>query len=76
MPAAYQAFNVGKKLSTLELYTCILLILGYQESIIVGLTGASSQSISLAKSRANQKLFNEKGAVTLKYNLERLLEGF
>lgn len=71
MPVAYQAFNKDKKLSRLELYTCILLMLDYEESVIVGLTETSSQAVSTAKRRANQKLFNEKSAITLKYNIER-----
>ena len=73
MPAVYHAFSEQKKLSQLELHTCILLFLDFDESTIVRLTQASSQSVSTAKSRANMKLFGEKGAVTLKYNLNRLL---
>lgn len=76
MPAAYKAFHAGKKLSPLELYTCILLMLDYEESTIVGLTETSSPAVSTAKSRANQKLFGEKSAVTLKYNLERTISLF
>lgn len=76
MPAAYKAFHAGKKLSPLELYTCILLMLDYEESTIVGLTETSSPAVSTAKSRANQKLFGEKSAVTLKYNLEKTISLF
>ena len=73
MPATYQFFFDGKKLSPLELYTCILLLLDFEEGTIVGLTQSSSTTLSNAKSRANQKLFNEKSAVTLKYNLKSII---
>ena len=73
MPATYQFFFDGKKLSPLELYTCILLILDYEEGVIVGLTQTSSSAVSIAKSRANQKLFHEKSAITLKYNLKKVI---
>jgi tetratricopeptide (TPR) repeat protein len=72
MPAVYQIFFDGKTLSPLELYTCILLILDHEESVVVGLTQTSSSAVSIAKRRANQKLFKEKSATTLKYNLKRL----
>ena len=72
LPAVYQFFFDGKALSPLELYTCILLILDYEEGVIVGLTQTSSSAVSIAKRRANQKLFKEKSATTLKYNLKRL----
>ena len=62
-----------KKLSELELRTCILLILDFEEGAIVGLTQTSSAVVSIAKRRANQKLFNEKTATTLKYNLKKLI---
>jgi len=73
LPATYQFFFDGKKLSPLELYTCILLILDFEEGAIVGLTQTSNAAVSNAKSRANQKLFNEKSAVTLKYNLKSIV---
>jgi len=73
MPATYQFFFEERKLSRLELYTCILLILDFDESAIVGLTQSSSSAISIAKGRANSKLFHETGAKRLKYNLKRLL---
>ena len=76
MPATYRMLNKNKKLSSLELNTCILLLLDYEESTIVGLTGTSSQSVSIAKRRANMKIFNEKSAVTLKYYLKRLIKHY
>lgn len=71
MPATYEFLFSGKKLSQLELYTCILLTLDYEEGTIVGLTQTSSPAVSIAKSRVNQKLFKEKSAATLKFNLKR-----
>lgn len=73
MPAMCQFFLDDKKLSPLELYTCILLILDFGGSAIVGLTQSSSSAISIAKSRANSKLFRETSAKRLKYNLKRLI---
>ena len=69
MPLTYKRFADGGKLSTLELRTCILLLLGYDEKTIVGLTDTSSQVISTAKARANKKLFGIKSAISLKSNL-------
>lgn len=73
MPAAYQFFAKGNPLSQLELYTCILLLLDYEEGVIAGLTKSSSSTVSIAKRRANQKLFNEKSATLLRYNLKRII---
>jgi hypothetical protein len=73
MPLFYRFLFDGKKLSTLELHTCILVLLDYDEGVIAGLTESSSSAISIAKGRANMKMFNEKGAITLKYNLKKLI---
>ena len=73
MPALCHFFNSEKKLSMLQLYTCILLILDYDEGEIAGLTDSNNSIISIAKRRANEKLFKEKSAKTLKYNLKRLI---
>ena len=72
MPTTYERFYAGRKLSPLELRTCILLILGYPESVIVKMTEKSPQAVTTAKTRANEKLFGQKGAHTLKSNLLRL----
>jgi hypothetical protein len=50
-----------------------LVLLDYDEGVIAGLTESSSSAISIAKGRANMKMFNEKGAITLKYNLKKLI---
>ena len=68
MPALFNIFSQGK-LSPLELNTCILLLLNFPEGTISGLTNTTSQSVSTAKRRANQKLFQVTGAHTLKNNL-------
>ena len=73
MPALSQFFHSEKKLSMLQLHTCILIILDYEEGEIAGLTNSDKSTISIAKSRANEKLFKEKSAITLKYNLKRLI---
>ncbi|MBR1447464.1 MAG: hypothetical protein IJ588_01805 [Prevotella sp.] len=72
MPATYEQFCAGRKLSPLELRTCILLILGYPENIIVKMTEKSPQAVTTAKTRANEKLFGQKEAHSLKSNLLRL----
>ena len=71
MPATYERFCSGRKLSTLELRTCILLILDYPEATIVKMTEKSSQAITTAKTRANDKLFGLHEAHSLKSNLLR-----
>ena len=73
MPAAYKVLTKEKKLSPLELRVCILLILDFEDSSIVYLTDSISQTISNTKSRANKKIFKEKGAQTLRANLLRMI---
>ena len=72
MPVTYNTLAKEKKLSPLELHVCILLILDFTDSSIVYLTGSISQTITNAKSRANKKVFNEKGAQTLKASLLKI----
>lgn len=72
MPTTYERFCAGRKLSPLELRTCILLILGFSEGIIVKMTEKSPQAVTTAKTRANEKLFGQKEAHSLKSNLLRL----
>lgn len=69
MPSAYKILAKDKKLSPLELHVCILLILNFEDCSIVNLTNSISQTVTTAKSRANKKIFNEKGAQTLKAGL-------
>ena len=71
MPAAYDRFTTGRKLSPLEQRTCILLMLGYSESTIAKMTEKSPQAITTAKTRANDKLFGQHEAHSLKGNLMR-----
>ena len=72
MPATYERFCAGRKLSPLELRSCILLILGYPESVIVKMTEKLPQVVTTAKTRANEKLFGQKEAYSLKSNLLRI----
>ena len=74
MPSAYKTLAKDKKLSPLELHVCMLLILDFEDSSIVNLTDSISQTITTAKSRANKKIFNEKGAQTLKAGLLQLIK--
>jgi len=75
MPTYYKILAKEKKLSPLELHTCILLILEFEDGAIAHLANAIPQTITTAKSRANWKIFNEKGAQTLKFELQRLIRG-
>ena len=71
MPLTYRFFKENK-LSELQIRICILLLLDYKEGAIVELANSTSESVSVAKRRVNERLFSEKGAKTLKYNLEKL----
>jgi len=73
MPYAYKVLAKDKKLSPLELHACMLLILDFEDSAIVNLTDSIPQTVTTAKSRANKKIFNEKGAQTLKAGLLQLI---
>ena len=72
MPGLCRLFE-DKGLSDLEFRTCLLLLLDYDEGTVAGLTQSSSQTINSAKVRANQKLFNEKGAKSLHRALKKLI---
>ncbi len=72
MPGLCRLFE-DKGLSDLEFRTCLLLLLDYDEGTVAGLTRSSSQTINSAKARANQKLFNEKGAKSLHRALKKLI---
>jgi len=74
MPSAYKILAKDNKLSPLELHVCMLLILNFEDSSIVNLTDSISQTVTTAKSRANKKIFNEKGAQTLKAGLLQLIK--
>ena len=74
MPTTHKILVKEKKLSQLELRVCILIILGFEDYSIVNLTESMPQTVSTAKARANKKLFNEKGAQTLRYNLTQMIK--
>lgn len=69
MPAIYKSFGRGETLSPMEQYVCILILLKIPTSTIIIMVNSSPQTVSKAKSRANIKLFKEKGANTLENNL-------
>lgn len=74
MPTIYKVLTKDKKLSPLELHVCMLLILDFEDSSIVNLTDSIPQTITTVKSRANKKIFNEKGAQTLRAGLSQLIK--
>ena len=74
LPTIYKILINDKKLSPLELHICILLLLGFEDSSLVYLTDSIPQTITTAKSRANKKIFNAKGAKTLKAGLFQLIK--
>ena len=74
LPTIYKILINDKKLSPLELRTCILLILGFEDYSIANITDSAPQTITTAKSRANKKIFNAKGAKTLKAGLFQLIK--
>lgn len=74
MPYAYKVLAKEKRLSPLEFHVCMLLILDFEDSSIVNLTDSIPQTVTTAKSRANKKIFNEKGAQTLKAGLLQLMK--
>ncbi|MBO5631267.1 MAG: hypothetical protein J5965_19545, partial [Aeriscardovia sp.] len=74
MPYAYKVLAKEKRLSPLEFHVCMLLILDFEDRSIVNLTDSIPQTVTTAKSRANKKIFNEKGAQTLKAGLLQLMK--
>jgi hypothetical protein len=71
MPNSYEAFLNGK-LSSLELYVCILIISGFSESSIIKMVDGKPQTVTNAKARANKKLFNVPSAASLNAHLKHL----
>ena len=69
LPSIYKSFGGTKTLSPLELRTCILVLLDFQEKTIAMMTKSSSQTVSQAKARANEKLYGKKDAPSLRNNL-------
>lgn len=72
-PATYNTFVSGKSLSSMELRICILLVLDIPERSISFMLNSSSSTVSNLKARANEKLFGQKDARRLKYNLLHIL---
>lgn len=74
MPVMYQLLAKDKRLSPLELQVCILIILDFEDGAIASLTDSIPQTVSNAKARANRKIFDERGAQTLKASLLQLIK--
>ena len=72
VPPFYDKVILNGDLTMQESQTCILCRLDFLTSEIAVLLGTTSQSITNAKISANQKLFGEKKASTLKDNLKRI----
>ncbi len=63
------SFSEGMPLSQLQVQVCILIILGLSDASIRTMLGNSKSVLSDAKSDANERLFGQKGARSLKGNL-------
>ena len=76
-PQTFQHFssNNTKHLSELEQHVCLLLILGIPEKTISVMANSAPSTVSNAKTRANEKLYGQKQASTLKNNLFMELKG-
>ena len=68
MQATYTALTKAN-LSQMEFRICMLLIIGFNDKEINTISYSAPQSISKAKRRANNKLFNTDNAQSLKKNL-------
>ena len=73
MPTLYTLMTEVCKLSTTELRSCILILIGISEGSIASLLEIMPQTLNTAKARANKKLFKAKGSATLKDNLMQLI---
>lgn len=73
-PDLYKSFSEGTPLSQLQQQVCVLIILGMSDSSIRIMLGNSKSVLSDAKSDANERLFGQKGARTLKSNLFNALK--
>ena len=72
-PVIYDKFRSGRSLSKLEMRICILLILDISETAISLMTETAASVVSNSKTRANEKLFAQKEATSLKSNLFQFL---
>lgn len=69
-PNYYAALAQGRKLSTKELRTCMLLMLDFKEGEIAVLLDVKPQRVTNIKKRVNMKLFNDSSATTLTRNIQ------
>ena len=68
-PYHYATLTQGKKLATMELRTCILLLLDFKEGEIAVLLDVKPQRVTNIKKRSNMKLFGDNSATTLTSNI-------
>ena len=68
-PYHYSTLTQGKKLSIMELRTCLLLLLDFKEGEIAVLLDVKPQRVTNIKKRANAKLFGDNSATTLTSNI-------
>ena len=69
LPVLAKSFTEGMPLSSLQQHICILIILGIPEATIRMMLGSSKSVFSDTKARANEKLFGQGDARSLKNNL-------
>ena len=69
LPVLAKSFTDGAPLSPLQQHVCILIILSIPEATIRMMLGSSKSVFSDSKARANEKLFGQSDARSLKNNL-------
>lgn len=69
LPVLAKSFTEGMPLSPLQQHVCILIILSIPEATIRMMLGSSKSVFSDTKARANNKLFGQSDARSLKNNL-------
>ncbi len=69
-PHYYATLMQGKKMSTMEIRTCMLLLLDFKEGEIAVLLDVKPQRVTNIKKRVNMKLFDDDSAATLTGNIE------
>lgn len=71
-PLAYAKIGRDQILSSYELRTCTLFLLGFSNNEVQSLLDVSPQRLSNIRFRINKKLFNDGSAATLPDNLKRI----
>lgn len=71
-PLAYAKIGRDQILSSYELRTCTLFLLGFSNNEVQSLLDVSPQRLSNIRFRINKKLFNDESAASLPENLKRI----